>query len=349
MSNWGIAPHDYSSAAVRGLVGRFFKRVENELSNTFAFKIGTPIPSNQPTETYRWLGHPQQLRRWLGGRLLRGLPIRSYSLANLIFEDTLSVDVEDWRYHKLDGQLQIRFDELSHRAAMHWDKLSTDALQANGTAWDGLSYFSASHDMGGGTAVQTNDLSVTEIPGANIASLLAMTTDEAIAILLQVFPKFYEFIDNAGEPYNDGMRSMRVMCAPRHVGAFLGAIRLLLFNSGASNPLQAVMGGQSYGLAQGGGWDIDVIPNSRLVGAPNVVYFFRVDTPMKPLILQAVFKGAAQRAPDGTFDLSSDLEMAFIGEGSENAFLRNQYLFGVKAVRNVGYGEWAHAIRLTLS
>lgn len=333
----GIAPHDYADITVRGIIGKFFKTLEDELSRSFAFRIGVPIPSNQNVETYKWLGHAQQLRRWMGGRLLRGLPIRSYTLENKIYEDTLGVDIEDWRYDKT-GQLAIRFAELAKRGVTHWDKLATDALQTNGNAWDGVPLYSANHVMGGGApATQRNDLTAAQIPALTVADTSNLTVDEATKIILQVFPYFYQFKDNAGEPYNDGMRQVAIVVPPQHMGPFLAALRVMRVEGGSSSPLSVLA------------WNIEIIPNSRLSTAPTVLYFFRTDSPMKALILQAVFKGAANRAPDGSFDLSSDLELQFLGEGSETAFHRNQYVFGLKAVRTVGYGEWAHTLRATLS
>ena len=333
----GLSPYDMSAITVRGIVGRFFKTVEDELAKGFAFRIGVPIPSNQRTETYKWLGHTQQLRRWLGGRLYRGLPIRSYSLENLVFEDTLIVDIEDWRFDKT-GQLPIRFAELGHRGAAHWDKLATDALTTNGNAWDGVAFFSANHVMGGNApATQSNDLAAAAVPALTVSDTDNLTQNEATKILLQVFPQFYTFQDNAGEPYNDGMREVAVMVPPAHAGPFMAAVRALLVEAGETSPISV--------LSE---WRFKIIVNSRLTDN-TVIYFFRTDSPMKPLILQAVFRAAANRAPDGTFDATSDMELEFRGAGSHDAFHRNSYVFGLKAVRNVGYGEWAHAIRCTLS
>ena len=77
---------------------------------------------------------------------------------------------------------------------------------------------------------------------------------------------------------------------------------------------------------------LDVIPNSRLTGS-TVGYAFRTDSPMKPFIaLEPVMP-----------------EFQFIGGGSEHAFKTNQYVAGIKAINEVDYGQWAHAIKFTLS
>ena len=73
---------------------------------------------------------------------------------------------------------------------------------------------------------------------------------------------------------------------------------------------------------------LGVAVNPRMT-TTDVVYLFRTDGRMKPFILQDAV------AP--TVD--------FLGEGSDRAFLTNQYLFGVRAVRAAGYGQWAYALK----
>ena len=38
-----------------------------------------------------------------------------------------------------------------------------------------------------------------------------------------------------------------------------------------------------------------------------------------------------------------------VAEGSEEEFKNNRHLYGVRCIRNVGYGMWQHAARATLS
>ena len=106
----------------------------------------------------------------------------------------------------------------------------------------------------------------------------------------------------------------------------MGALRDRLRNSGSTNTVAE--GNQRYNSRL----DLDVIPNSRLTGS-TVGYAFRTDSPMKPFIaLEPVMP-----------------EFQFIGGGSEHAFKTNQYVAGIKAINEVDYGQWAHAIKFTLS
>jgi phage major head subunit gpT-like protein len=60
---------------------------------------------------------------------------------------------------------------------------------------------------------------------------------------------------------------------------------------------------------------------------------FRPDGRAKPFILQ-------EELP---------VQVSAIAEGSEEEFKNNQHLYGVKAIRNVGFGLWQHAMMATLS
>ena len=80
------------------------------------------------------------------------------------------------------------------------------------------------------------------------------------------------------------------------------------------------------------GFNVDVVMNPRLTGT-TVFYTFRTDGRVKPFILQE------ELAP----------EISALAEGSEEEFKENRHLYGVKAIRNVGYGLWQHASHSTLS
>jgi phage major head subunit gpT-like protein len=43
------------------------------------------------------------------------------------------------------------------------------------------------------------------------------------------------------------------------------------------------------------------------------------------------------------------VQVSAIAEGSEEEFKHDRHLYGIKAIRNAGYGLWQHAIRATLS
>jgi phage major head subunit gpT-like protein len=319
LASWGKSGPDYSAITVKGIIGSFYKGLETEIEGSWAPEIGAIMSSNQETETYKWLGHAPAMREWIGARLAKGAPIRGYQLTNKIFESTMHVDVEDYRFDKT-GQIMIRASEQGARAVQHWEKLASEAIEANGTAWDSVAFFATSHSMGGEyTTSQTNLLTVADDARLNVVAPSAPTRNEMIDVMIALAQKMYTYKDNAGEPYNGGAKKFVLMVSTNMLGAAKSAARASMVNAGESNALKDL------------DFDIRPLVNPRLTSTA-VVYLFRVDSAMKPLILQE----------------ASAPEFEFQGQGTDGAFENNQYRWGAKAVRNVGYGEWAHAIKATL-
>lgn len=316
----GISGPDYSQVTVKGLIGTFYDAMEKDYAGSWASTVGVTIPSTQSIETYRWLGLPPQMREWLNSRLIKGLPIKSYTIENKEYESTLGVDRNEFRFDKT-GQLALRFAEHAERPAQHWEKILTELIETDGLCYDGQNFFDTDHTMGGeNTSTYKNELTSSEVASLNVTTAANPTANEMEAVIRDTVQYFYTYKDNSNEPYNQGARSFVVMVNPNMMGATVAAIRRILGEGGTSNTL----------LVQD--FSIKCLVNARLTST-DVVYFFRTDGRMKPFILQD--------AIPPTVD--------FLGEGSDTAFMKNQYLFGVRATRNVGYGQWAYAIKATLS
>lgn len=318
----GLSGPDYSLITVKGLIGGFYDRVDAEMAGSWATQVGVVIPSNQSIETYRWLGLPPQLRQWLNSRLVKGMPIRSFTIENQKYEATLGVDKDDLRFDKT-GQLNIRFAELANRAAAHWEKLLTELIETDGLCWDGQNFFDTDHSMGGDNAsTYKNELTSSEVGALNVTTAAAPTADEMKAIIIGMISYQYGFKDNASEPYNASARSFTLMVNPTMWGPALAAIRADRLDSSGGN--DNILKTQDFKCS--------VVVNPRLTST-DVVYMFRNDGAMKPFILQDAIP----------------VTMDFLGEGSDRTFMTNQVCFGVQATRAAGYGQWAYALKGTLS
>ncbi len=141
-----------------------------------------------------------------------------------------------------------------------------------------------------------------------------------IGVITGLVEYMYGYKDDQGEPMNGAAKSFVLMVPVVQYAAAVGAVTDALTASGGTNTLI----GQRF--------RVDVIPNPRLTTATEL-YLFRTDARTKPFILQ------------------SELEptTSVIGAGSEEEFKNRRWLFGVEAIRNVGYGLWQHAIKATLS
>jgi phage major head subunit gpT-like protein len=310
----GRSGPDYSQLTVKGLIGGFYDRVEAEMGGSWAQQIGVKIDSNQSIETYRWLGLPPQLREWINSRLVRGMPIREYTLENKKFEATIGVDKDDLRFDKT-GQLNIRFAELA--------QLVTELIETDGVCYDGQNFFDTDHTMGGENAsTYKNELTNSEVSALNVTTAAAPTADEMKSIIIGLISYQYGFKDNFSEPYNSGARRFALMVNQNMWGAAMAAVRADRLDSSGGN--DNVLKTQDFSCS--------VIVNPRLTST-DVVYLFRLDGAMKPFILQEAIP----------------LTMDFLGEGSDRTFMTNQVMFGAQATRAAGYGQWAYALKGTLS
>lgn len=309
---------DYAAIGVRGIIGRFFRRLEVALERGYALRIGLVIDSDQETETYKLLGMIPQLREWQGGRLVKALRVDGFTVTNKVYEATLNASVDDLRRDKTQ-QLGIRFGSMGTKAGTHWAHLLTALIIANGTCYDGKAFFATNHELGS-SGSQSNLLTATEIPALNVSDITNPTADEWQDIIGGLTGHMYSFKDDQDEPINGEAMEFTLMVPPKAMANAKAAVRGQLRNSGSTAPLAS----QDF--------TINVVGNGRLTAASEI-YLFREDSEMKPFILQGEVEPTVK----------------VIGPDSEHAFKNDEVLFGVKTVRAAAYGEPLHAIKATLS
>lgn len=326
LESWGKSGHDYGNLTVKGYLGDLFQGMEDVLGGSWAPRIGIKIQSDQKTEFHRWLGPPPMLREWLSNRQAKGMPIYEQVVTNRLFEATLDIATEDFRFDK-HGMIQRRFGELGRRASQHWELLTTEQIELNATAYDGVAFFASTHTLGGSSPTMVNDLTSGTIPSLAWASPTRPTFAEFALSLVESAQQFYTFRDAFNIPINGGVKEIAVMVPTNMIAGAFGAVRANRMNFGQDNLLQL----QDF--------NFKIIPNPFLGATVNsnaatfakMFYLFREDAVAKPYILQEAV------AP----------EIEWQGPGSHVAFTENKYLLGIKAERAVGNGAWEHAIRCT--
>lgn len=325
LESWGKSGHDYGNLTVKGFLADIFQPMEEILGKSWAPQIGLKITSDQKTEFHRWLGPPPILREWLGDRQAKGMPIYELVVTNKLYEATLDLAPEDFRFDK-SGQLSIRLGELGTRASQHWEQLATAQLELNALSYDGQALFASTHTFGGDSPTMRNDLTSAQVASLGFAAPTAPTASEMAAAIVDATQQLFTFRDHTNSPINGGINRVLVMVPPNMHGAAVAAVRVNRLSFGQDNPLQF----------QNISYDVVVNPwlgatvNSP-ANANRIFYIFRADSRMKPLILQEAV------AP----------EIEFQGPGSHTAFISNKFLFGIKAERAVGNGAWEHSLRCT--
>lgn len=299
----------------RAIIGKLYEELSAAPEQGWVGDVSMPFESNQESETYAWLGMAPAMREWLGGRNAKGLKENGITIRNKTYEATLEVLVDEIRRDKT-GQVMLRIAELARRTNSHWASLLSTLIIAAESAvcYDGQYFFDTDHSEGD-SGTQDNDLT-----GA-AATATQPTAAEAEAALLTCVAAILGFKDDQGEPMNEDAQLFRVL---------VPAVYLPPFASVIYNPFIAA--GQSNLVKNIEGFKFSLSVNPRLTSGAKFMVF-RADSKTKSFIRQE----------------EEAVTVSAIAEGSELEFKENKHQYGVKAIRNVGYGYWQHACLYTFS
>jgi len=307
----------------RAIIGKFYETLEQSKDLAWPFQIGMEMPSDQESETYKWLGFSPMMREWVGGRQAKGLRENGITITNKRFESTLEFDVDDLRREKT-GQVDVRIGEMADKVNAHWASLLTTLITGNGLCYDGQNFFDTDHSEGS-SGTQVNAVTASQVSQLDVTTAAAPTPEEMAKAILGCVQYMYSYKDDQGEPMNENARKFTIMVPVNLWGPAVQAVASNLLSTGTGaidNPLKL----------SAAKLDLSVEVNPRLT-TTTVFYVFRTDGRAKPFILQN----------------EEDVKMTVIGEGSELEFNDNVHRYGVKALRNVGFGYWQQALQATLS
>jgi phage major head subunit gpT-like protein len=306
-----------SSLSSRAIIGEFYNTLEQNVGALYVPGISALFDSNQESETYKWLGMAPQMREWVGGRQAKGFRENGITIVNKTYEATLEVLLDEIRRDKT-GQVMVRVRELAMRTNAHWAKLLSDLIVGGeaGLCYDGQFFFDTDHSEGD-SGTQSNDITY------DSASTTIPTAAEMEAAILKSVETMIGFKDDQGEPMNEEAMSFLVMVPVSFMAATAAALKnpVIVDSNGSRTNTIANLGGFSFELAV----------NPRLSWTTKFATF-RTDGQTKPFIRQE----------------EEGVTISAIAEGSELEFKENKHNYGVKAIRNVGYGYWQHAVLTTL-
>lgn len=307
-----------ASLSSRAIIGEFYNTLEQNTGALWVPGTSMLVQSNQESETYKWLGMAPAMREWVGGRLAKGFRDNGITIVNKTFEATLEVLLDELRRDKT-GQVMVRVRELAERTNAHWAKLLSTLIIAGESAvcYDGQYFFDTDHAEGD-SGSQSNDISY------NAGTTTAPTASEMEAAILENVQKILSFKDDQGEPMNEEAKSFLVMVPVPFMAATAAALK---------NPvITDAVGSRTNTITSLGGFSFELAVNPRLTWTEKFAVF-RTDGQTKPFIRQE----------------EEGVTVSAIAEGSELEFRENKHHYGVKAIRNVGYGYWQHACLTTLT
>lgn len=307
-----------TSIGSRAIIGRFYQALEQDAGVGWVDPISMLFQSDQASETYPWLGQSPTMREWIGGRNAKGLRENGITIANKKYEATLEIPL-DWIRRDKTGQIQVRIDEMAQRTNAHWAKLLTVLIEAGESTngYDGQYFFDTDHNEGD-SGSQSNDISV------DITTTTAPTAAEMETAILTATQKIMGFKDDQGEPMNEAARRFVVMVPPPFMAATAAALNNPIITTGPTSFTNTLvnLGGFSYQLAI----------NPRLSWTTKFA-LFRADGGASAIIRQE----------------EEALQISALAEGSEEEFKHDRHLYGIKSMRNVGYGYWQKACLVTFT
>ena len=304
----------------RAIIGKFFAALEQYTGLSWIDLISILFDSDQESETYKWLGQSPVMREWIGGRHAKGFRENGITIINKKFEATMDMPV-DWIRRDKTGQIQVRINEMAQRAVGHYGKLLSTLILAGTTdvCYDGAEFFAADHEEGE-SGVQKNLIVDTDVLALSVVDETAPTAAEAIKAILGVIAHMLGIKDDQAEPMNSQARNFLIMTSvsmwPYLVHAVMGEP-----SANESNVLKEL---------KRQGFIVSVVANPRLTYTKEFA-IFRTDAPAKALIRQEEEK----------------LSVGAKAEGSEYEFDNDAHQYGIKAIRNVGYGYWQYAAHAT--
>lgn len=311
------------------VIAGFFMRYEPEFEGSWRDLVAQRVDSMRETETYRKLGAAATMREWVGNRAIQTANRYSMTLRNLIYEFSYEWTIDDMRRDQL-GELRRILGDAGAKAAVHPEVLLTTLMinadtTTSGLCYDGQQFVDTDHSSGS-SGTQTNDLTSTEIPSANVGTSTAPTPSEMANILSEAVGYQYGYLDDKGDPNVNGTaREFVVFCGTAQLySAAVQAVGLSRLASGADNPLDGLKAQRQ----------INITPklNPRMSAMTAAIQIYRTDG-SKPFLWQ----------------VEVPLTTRFIGGGSELEVRHRKHFFGADAVYSAGFNEWASAMEITLS
>jgi len=308
-----------STLSSRAIIGEFYNTLEQNTGALWVPGVSAMFESNQESETYAWLGMSPAMREFVGGRQAKGFRENGITITNKKFEATLEVLLDEIRRDKT-GQVMLRVREMATRTNAHWAKLLSALIVAgeSGVCYDGQFFFDTDHAEGD-SGTQSNDVTY------DVTTPTAPTAAEFEAALMAGVQKFMGFLDDQGEPMNEEANRFLVMVPVPFLGAATAAVKNAVITDAT--------GARTNTLTNMDGFKFDIAVNARLSSWTTKFAMFRTDGETKALIRQE----------------EEGVTVSAVAEGSELEFNEEKHHYGVKAIRNVGYGYWQHALLTTLN
>ncbi len=301
---------DIPNLLLPGLKTEFELAYRSQMENSIAEQLATTINTTLPIQKYAWIGSTPPMRELIDERRPGGMAAYTMQIEDKVFESSVAVDRKAVEDDQLD-LIRLRIKDLAFRIAQHRHQLIVDTLMAGfaTNTYDGVPFFAANHPGYLGTVLSNKTTSA--LSEASLA--------EGISTMMGV-------ADDAGAPL--GVVPDTLVVGPKLMWL---ATELL------ESPV-VVYKGNPDDTAPSTPYVNALHGKLKLVVSPFIQgnsddFWFLLDTkrPIRSVILQ-------QRS-----DVPVEFSALESTTGSEAAWMRDRYYYGVRARYNAGFGLWQTA------
>ena len=266
-------------------------------------KVATLIRSDKDTEEYAWLGALPGVREFLDERQAQDMAPYAYAIKNKTWESTIAVDRAALE-DDLYGQIALRIKQMASVSKQHLDIIVFEMLGAGFTA--------ACYD--GTPFFGTHPLSNVGQGGTQTNKGADALTAAALQAAITAMMRFR---DDQGKPA--GVKPNVLVVPPE---LYWEATELLT-SSQYPDPITTA----SQYLAVNPLKGMLTLVTSPYLTSPSDWFLLDTARVVRAVVLQ----------------MRKDFEFGALEDDSENGFMRDQYLYGVRARYNVGFGDWRAA------
>jgi phage major head subunit gpT-like protein len=305
-----LTKSDIPDLLLPGLKAEFELAYRAQVDDSVANQIATVINTSLPAQKYAWLGATPPMREFVDERRPGGMASYSVTIEDKVFESTIAVDRRAIEDDQLD-LIRLRVRDLAGRVSAHRHQIVVESLLNGdtGTGYDGVPLFSNSHPQPDGSAL--DNLSTDALSSSSLAAGMAA---------MMAVP------DDTGTPL--GVVPDTLLVGPAQMWNAIELVEspVVVFKGDA-------VAGKSptpYVNAFQGRLKLVVSPYIR---GDREDAWFLLDT-------QRAIKGVILQQRE---DVPVEFSALEANSGSESAWMRDRYHYGVRARYNVGYGLWQAA------
>lgn len=309
-----LTKSDIPDLLLPGLKAEFAIAYKAELDNSVAEQIATVINTTLPAQKYAWLGAVPPMREFIDERKPGSMSEYAVTIEDKVFESTIAVDRRAIEDDQLD-LIRLRIRDLAFRVSAHRHQIVAEALSGGfaGTCYDSKTLFATDHPIPGGT-----------YSNRSTSALGPTALADAVTAMMTV-------PDDAGIPLGIVPDTLVVGPKLQWTAAELVESPVVVYKGNVTDNAPSTPYKNAF---QG---KLRLVVSPFLTGASDD-YWFLLDTkrPIKAVILQ-------QRS-----DVPVEFSALESGSGSESAFMRDRFFYGVRGRYNVGYGLWQTAFGAVL-